>query len=220
MRAKLDTLLRVLFVVLVAYPVVLLWLGMLVRHRERLPLRGPAIIAANHNSHLDILALLSLFPLLRVPHIQPAAAADYFCQSGWLRWFALHVMGIIPVVRSGAAGGHADPLADCYQALEAGKVLVIFPEGTRGQPEQLAELKCGIWHLAHRFPHVPVVPVYLNGLGKAMPKGTRLPVPFYVQVAVGQCLHGTTDKTEFMVALRQQLLKLQQKMRRPADADE
>ena len=60
MRPKLDALLRVLFVVLVAYPVVLLWLGILVRHRERLPLRGPAIIAANHNSHLDILARMGI----------------------------------------------------------------------------------------------------------------------------------------------------------------
>jgi 1-acyl-sn-glycerol-3-phosphate acyltransferase len=222
MRPKLNALLRVLFVVLVAYPVVLLWLGILVRHRERLPLRGPAIIAANHNSHLDILTLLSLFPLLRIHNIQPAAAADYFCKTGWLRWFALHVIGIIPVVRGGAATGghHDDPLADCYRALEAGKVLVIFPEGTRGQPEQLAELKAGIWHLAHRFPHVPVVPVFLHGLGKSMPKGTLIPVPFYVQVAVGQPLHGTTDKADFMAALRGQLTKLQHKVCRPTEDDE
>ena len=220
MRAKLDATLRLLFVVLVAYPVVLLWLGILVRHRERLPLRGPAIIAANHNSHLDILTLLSLFPLLRIPNIQPAAAADYFCQSGWLRWFSLHVIGIIPVVRGRACGPHGDPLAGCYEALEAGKVLVIFPEGTRGQPEQLAELKAGIWHLAHRFPEVPVVPVFLHGLGKSMPKGTLIPVPFYVQVAVGQALHGTTDKADFMGALRQQLTKLQHQVCRPAEDDE
>jgi len=221
MRTKLDALLRVLFVVLVAYPVVLLWLGILVRHRERLPLRGPAIIAANHNSHLDILTLLSLFPLLRIHNIQPAAAADYFCKTGWLRWFALHVIGIIPVVRGGAAGHHDnDPLANCYRALEAGKILVVFPEGTRGEPEQLAELKAGIWHLAHRFPQVPVVPVFLHGLGKSMPKGTRIPVPFYVQVAVGQPLYGTTDKPDFMAALRSQLTKLQHKICRLAEGDE
>ncbi|HEX8657679.1 MAG TPA: lysophospholipid acyltransferase family protein [Hymenobacter sp.] len=188
MRGVLGAALRLLFMVGVAYPVVLLWLGIHVRHRERLPWKGPAIIAANHNSHLDILTLLSLFPLLSIPGVQPAAAADYFFKTWWLKWFSLHVIGIIPVVRGGATCGAPDPLAACYQALDAGKVLVIFPEGTRGQPEQMAELKAGIWHLAQRFPHVPVVPVYMHGLGKAMPKGTLVPVPFYVQVAVGKAL--------------------------------
>lgn len=218
MRARLETFLRLLFVLGVAYPVVLLWLGIHVRHRERLPWRGPAIVAANHNSHLDILALLTLFPLLRIPHIQPAAAADYFCKTWWLRWFSLRVIGIIPVPRGTLAQpGAPDPLAECYRALEAGKVLVIFPEGTRGQPEQMAELKSGIWYLAQRFPHVPVVPVYLHGLGKAMPKGTLVPVPFYVKVAVGCGLRWVEDKPAFMAALRGQFEKLKHKVCAPAE---
>ena len=126
--------LRVLFVTCVAYPVVWFWLGIHVRHRERLPCKGPAIIAANHNSHLDILTLLSLFPLLSIPGVQPAAAADYFFKTWWLKWFSMNVIGIIPVVRGGAGAHAADPLEGCYKALEAGKVLVIFPEGTRGEP--------------------------------------------------------------------------------------
>lgn len=91
-----STLLRMLFVMLIAYPVILLWMGIYVRHRDRLPLKGPAIVAANHNSHLDILALLSLFSLSAVRHIQPAAAADYFFKNRWLKWFSLNVIGIIP----------------------------------------------------------------------------------------------------------------------------
>ncbi|MGI4871624.1 MAG: lysophospholipid acyltransferase family protein [Janthinobacterium lividum] len=211
--------LRILFVVLVAYPVVWLWLGIHVRHRERLPVRGPAIIAANHNSHLDILTLLSLFPLLSIPHVQPAAAADYFFKTWWRRWFAKYVIGIIPVRRGAVQQGEADPLLECYQALEAGKVLVIFPEGTRGAPEELAELKSGIWYLAQRFPQVPIVPVYLYGLGKAMPKGTLIPVPFFVQVAVGHVLPWVADKTQFMTSLRQQFHWLKQKIYRPVEEE-
>ena len=202
--------LRLLFVTCVAWPVVLLWLGIHVRHRERLPRKGPAIVAANHNSHLDILTLLTLFPLLRIPGVQPAAAADYFFKNRWIKWFSLHVIGIIPVVRGGDPA-NGDPLEACYQALEQGKVLVIFPEGSRGEPEQMAELKAGIWHLAKRFPDVPVIPVFMHGLGKAMPKGSWIPVPFFINVGIGKPLYGTLDKADFLAALRTRLQCLQQK---------
>lgn len=213
MNSRCRALLRMLFAVGIAYPVVLLWLGIHVRHRERLPLKGPAIVAANHNSHLDILALLSLFPLLAVPQVQPAAAADYFFRNKWLKWFSLNVVGIIPVVRGGASGtGNAiDSLEDCYRALDAGKVLVIFPEGTRGEPEQMADLKSGIWHLARRFPQAPVVPIHMHGLGRAMPKGSLIPVPFFINVAIGRHLYWNESKEAFMACLRERLQCLQHK---------
>lgn len=210
MQSRIRALLRMLFAVGIAYPVVLLWLGIHVRHRERLPLKGPAIVAANHNSHLDILALLSLFPLLSIPQVQPAAAADYFFKTKLLKWFSLNVVGIIPVVRGGA-GSEADPLEACYRALEAGKVLVIFPEGTRGEPERMAELKSGIWHLAKRFPQAPVVPIYMHGLGKSMPKGSVIPVPFFIKVAIGRHLFWTENKETYMTDLRERMQGLKQK---------
>jgi 1-acyl-sn-glycerol-3-phosphate acyltransferase len=210
--------LRMLFVMGIAYPVVLLWLGIHVRHRERLPLKGPAIVAANHNSHLDTLTLLSLFPLARVPLVQPAAAVDYFFRNVWLKWFSLNVIGIIPVMR-GAAKQGLDPLEDCYRALAAGKVLVIFPEGTRGEPEQMAELKSGIWHLAKRFPAAPVIPVFMHGLGKSMPKGALIPIPIFVGVAIGKPLYGTLEKSAFMQALKVSFSQLKHKFSSVNDID-
>lgn len=220
MQRWLGASLRILFVVCIAYPVVLLWLSLHIRHRERLPFKGPAIVAANHNSHLDILTLLSLFPLLSISGVQPAAAADYFFKNAWLKWFSLHVIGIIPVTRGGTQPG-SDPLEDCYRALDAGKILVIFPEGTRGEPEQMAELKSGIWHLAKRFPQAPVIPVFMHGLGKSMPKGALIPIPFFISVAIGKPLYGTKEKSLFMASLKESLnlLKLKTSPTHETDTD-
>lgn len=201
-----PNLLRKLFAVLVAYPIALFWLGLLVRNRERLPFTGPAIIAANHNSHLDILALYSLFPLRLLPRVRPAAAADYFLKSPWLAWFSRNVVGIVPVMRNVKAG--QDPLAGCYDALERGEILILFPEGTRGEPEELAKLKSGIWHLVRRFPHAQVTPVFMSGLGRSMPKGGFIPLPLFVDVFVGEALAFDEDRHRFMQQLTERFLQL------------
>ncbi len=199
--------LRALFVLLVAYPVVAIWLGLTVRHRERLPSRGPAIVAANHNSHLDTLALFTLFPLSAIARVRPAAAADYFMANPLIAWFSRHVVGIIPVMR-GAARQGIDPLQECCAALQQGDILVIYPEGTRGEPERMAELKSGIWYLGRHCPDVPVIPVFMHGLGRAMPKGSVIPLPLFVDVYVGQPLAWCDDKQYFMTRLAERFSRL------------
>ncbi|AZN36426.1 lysophospholipid acyltransferase family protein [Iodobacter ciconiae] len=202
--------LRILFVLLLARPLVRLWFGVTVRHQERLPLKGPAIVLANHNSHLDILALYSLFPLTLISNVQPAAAADYFLKNRLFAWFATEVVGIIPVIRGGITAG-SDPLSGCKEALSQGRILILFPEGTRGEPEMLSEIKLGIWYLYRDFPEIPVVPVYLNGLGRAMGKGQWFPIPFFVDIAIGRPLPWLSEKTLFRTSIKDALLHLKQK---------
>ena len=209
---------RWLFVVLVAWPVILIVLGMNIRHRNRLPLEGPAIVTPNHNSHLDTLAMLTLFPLRLIPKVRPVAAADYFMKTGLLGWFSLNFVGIIPIARK-REGAEGDPLQGCQEALDAGDILIIFPEGTRGEPERMQQLKSGVAVLASRHPQVPVVPVFMHGLGKALPKGSYLPVPFFVDVFVGPPMTWATesggDKRTFMAALEGRMMKLREKVDYP-----
>ncbi|WDI30061.1 lysophospholipid acyltransferase family protein [Hyphococcus flavus] len=190
--------LQYLFFLLVVRPVLLIILGMNVRGRENLPQKGPAIIAANHNSHLDTLTLMALFPLKELHRLRPAAAADYFLSNKWLSWFAKNIIGIIPLNRGAV---RKNPLADLETALDKGEILVLFPEGSRGEPEQRADFKRGVAYLAKSRPEVPVVPVFMHGLGKALPKGSFFLVPFNCDVIAGEAIKWTGDTGSFMGAL-------------------
>jgi 1-acyl-sn-glycerol-3-phosphate acyltransferase len=181
---------------LIVRPLVWLVLGVNLRGGELVPRQGPAIIVANHNSHLDTLVLMSLFPLARLHMVRPVAAADYFLRNRLLAWLSLRVIGILPLER-GSCGVH-DPLALAQQALERGEIVLVFPEGSRGDPECPARLKPGIAHLARRLPEVPLIPVHLEGLGKALPRGEGLLVPFICDIWVGGALYWQGDRVTLM----------------------
>ncbi len=199
--------LRYLFFVFVVYPMTLILIGLNVRRRELLPQAGPALIVANHNSHLDALTLISLFGLKRLRYVRPVAAADFFLRNRLLGWFSTRVIGIIPLDRA-PKGTRSDPLAGIVAALERSEILILFPEGTRGEPEQLAEFKTGVAHVAKRSPETSVTPIYMHGLGKSLPRGEALFVPFFCDIFVGEALHWTGNRGEFMDLLNQRMESL------------
>ena len=144
-----------------------LWLGCRPSARQR-------IYFANHSSHLDTIILWAAMPPDLRRRVRPVAAADYWGKGRLQRYIALKVLNAVLVERK---GGSANPLVPLQDSLRAGDSLIIFPEGTRGLERLPDSFKGGLYHLAHEFPEVELVPVFLDNLRRAFPKGSLVPVP-------------------------------------------
>ena len=95
--------------------------------------------------------------------------------------------------------------------LELQHSLILFPEGTRGDGETLNEFKSGIYYLAKKYPHVEVVPVYLDNLNRVLPKGTKLVVPVICSATVGKPLAPLMEdesKSDFLLRAKTALEEL------------
>jgi 1-acyl-sn-glycerol-3-phosphate acyltransferase len=154
-------------------------IGFNVQGQENVAGRGRVILASNHNSHLDTLLILSSLGLRQALRVRPVAAEDYFGGSAGLaaRWLFNLV-----TVRRRRVTRKENPLERMAEALASGDSLLIFPEGTRGEPDRLAAFKTGVGHLAARHPDIPVIPVFVHGSGRSMPRGASVPLPLWTSV--------------------------------------
>jgi 1-acyl-sn-glycerol-3-phosphate acyltransferase len=130
---------------------------------DLVPARGPVILAPNHTGFLDPPLLMGTSPR----PIHCLAKREIF--RGPLGWF-LRAIGQIPINRSGT---DRTALASALAVLAAGRVLVVYPEGTRGSGT-FAELRPGLAWLAVRSG-APVVPVVASGVGSRGTTVSSLP---------------------------------------------
>jgi 1-acyl-sn-glycerol-3-phosphate acyltransferase len=148
---------------------------------ENVPAEGPAILAANHQSFLDDLLLPLVIPKRKVVFL---AKADYF-DKWYLRWF-FKGANVIPVRRENRSGSEAALQAGAG-ALREGKLVGIFPEGTRSPDGRLYRGKTGVARMALEG-RVPVIPVAIMGTFEAMPFDRKLPKRGRVEVRFGKPL--------------------------------
>jgi 1-acyl-sn-glycerol-3-phosphate acyltransferase len=147
---------------------------------EHIPSTGPAILASNHLSFLDHFFLPAYVPR----PIFFLGKSDYF--SGWQRYFFENV-GVMPVNRQGGDAGEAS-LRKGGEILESGRLLGIYPEGTRSPDGRLYRGKTGPVRLALRTG-APIVPVAMIGLFEVLPPGATLPKLCRVGVRIGKPLN-------------------------------
>ncbi len=164
-------------------PVVLFVAGTRYRRRHLVP-KGPCIVVANHNSHLDAAVLLTLFPLRRLLRVHPVAAADYFGETWFMRLMAMTMMNAMPIARKPEPG--VDPLAPVTEALDKGDSLIFFPEGSRGKAGVVAPFRSGIGRLVQSHPGLLILPVFMSGPEKIWARGQLIPVPVNIYANVGK----------------------------------
>jgi len=187
---------KILFFAFIVKPIVFIILGLNIQNRQKLPLEGGAVIAANHNSHLDTMVIISLYPLSKIHKIRPVAAADYFMKNKFISWISINCIGIIPLDRTGASSLE-ELFKECHQALDDGDILILFPEGSRGVPEKMSRFKKGLYYLLKDKKQIPVTPIAMQGLGNSLPKGEALFVPFNCNVNIGDIINIPNSSKEF-----------------------
>ena len=139
--------------------------------------------------------------------LRPAAAADYFERTAAIAWFSHALINILPIARKRITSAN-HPILKMRQTVEAGESLILFPEGTRGTGEALGTFHPGIAHLVEQVPGLSVVPCYLANMGRALPKGEFVPVPFFCEIRIGAPVRPEGNREEILAALRAEVLAL------------
>jgi len=191
---------RLLLHVLVVRPLVQLLFGLSVRGRENLSAHGPFLLAANHNSHLDILVLFSALPLREVCRTHAVAAKEYFARNALVFATVDFLFRPIWIDREAHTG---DPLREMGECLDAGENVLIFPEGTRGEAGRIGCFHTGVGRLVASRPDVPLLPAFLLGPERAMPRRTAWPVPLWQHVTIGPPQTVTGGADDITRALRE-----------------
>lgn len=156
--------------------------GLRIEGAEHLPNEGSFVLAANHTSHLDALCLLAALPLARLPHAATVAAEDYFFQNRARFWIAALTVNALPFTRG---KGSRESLAACAEVLaQPGRVLLLFPEGTRARDGKLHPFRSGIGALV-AGRGIPVLPCHIAGAHRSWPKGGRWPWPARLRLRIG-----------------------------------
>jgi 1-acyl-sn-glycerol-3-phosphate acyltransferase len=160
--------------------------GVKYKHAEVLSEAKQFIIIANHNSHIDTLALMSAMPKHKIVEVKPVAAGDYFGTTKWKSFITVLFTNALLIPRCCSLKNRSkDPFRIMMKALKRGQSLIVYPEGSRGKANEMQEFKNGIGHILLKYPHIAYIPTYIENTGKVLPKDAIIPLPFNCSVIFG-----------------------------------
>jgi len=128
---------------------------------------------------------------------RPVARADYWLRGSLRRYVAEQVFrGVLIGLASEGHDPSSGPLDQMNRALAQGDSLIVFPEGTRNPGEGLLPFKSGLYYLAKAHPEIEFIPVWIENLGRVMPKGALIPIPLLCTLCFGQSLELVTGESK------------------------
>ena len=158
--------------------------------------KGPAIFAANHQSHLDTPAILLALPKKYRYAIAPAMAKEFFKahffpkQYGRLAWLTNSLNYYLSALFFNAfpfpqrETGLRETLRYAGDLVGEGTSILIFPEGVRSETGRIGAFHPGVGILASRL-NIPVVPVRVEGVDRVLRVGWTMARPGRVRVKFG-----------------------------------
>jgi 1-acyl-sn-glycerol-3-phosphate acyltransferase len=207
LTAAVSAFLRILIHLAVLRPFARIYFGLRFYGSRNLKQFDRFIIIANHNSHLDTLMIYCSLPVFQIARTHPVAAREYFIKPRVLFYLVDFLFKPIWIDRSEKDDGH-QRIEKIKACLNRGHNLIIFPEGTRGAPGQIAKFKTGIGRLAQEYASIPVVTMYLSGPEAAFPKGTNFPVPVSLAVTIDTAQVSRLNYLEITSCLENKLKRL------------
>jgi 1-acyl-sn-glycerol-3-phosphate acyltransferase len=177
-------------------------LGYAERNREQVP-QGPCLVVSNHQSAWETLAFLVLFPDAAVIAKRELLAVPIF---GWY----LRKSSMIVIDREDGPEALKRMVEEGRAALDGGRSVVIFPEGTRKAPTEPVEFKRGVGLLYSRLG-VPALPVALNsgefwGLGRRRRRPGTITLSYLPPIAPGLSASAFVRKAEALLELERSRL--------------
>jgi len=149
--------------------------------QANIPANRATIVVSNHTSHLDM-GLVKYALGDYGQGMTALAAKDYFFEGNrWKVAYFEHLTNITPLDRK---AGFRTSLRQAVDVVNQGRVVLIFPEGTRQRSGALAEFKPLIGKIA-LDAGVDILPLHIDGAYMAMPKGSAIPKQRDIHVRIG-----------------------------------
>ena len=161
-----------------------IFIGLKYVNEKTLKNKKQFILIANHNSHMDTMAIMSAIPSRYIHKVHPIAARDFFGGSLFKKILMRYLVNATLIQRD-RDDPNNDPIDSMDKMLKKSRSLILFPEGSRGIPGVMAKFKKGMGYLIQRNPKINVIPVYLDNVYKTLPRGKNLILPYNCSIRFG-----------------------------------
>ena len=162
-----------------------IFIGLKYINRKTLKNKKQFILIANHNSHMDTMAIMSAIPSRYIHKVHPIAAVDFFGGS-LLNKILMRYLVNATLIKRDRNDTENDPIDAMDKMIKKYRSLILYPEGSRGTPGIMTNFKKGLAYLIQRNPNIKVIPVYLNNIYKTLPKGRKLIIPYNCSIEFGE----------------------------------